>query len=199
MCKTCCRCGASLVVGENWYKSFEHRKIHVCIPCKKVYDHEYKRTHKDLINNTRRERTHRMGIHEPMDKNRSCSFFLGVHVAERVLFNVFRNVEKMHIHNRGYDFVCNHGKFVDVKASCEHTYGGRSHWVFAIRNNRVADYFLCIAFDDRTSLNPLHIWLLPGKIVNHKHSATISKSTLGKWDEYKLNIGKVVDCCEAMR
>ena len=104
--------------------------------------------------------------------------------------------------HKGFDFFCNKGKKIDVKSACIYidNRGNRSDsWSFHIHRNSIADYFLCLAFDNREDLNPLHIWLIPGHIVNHLKGATIAESTLSKWDEYKLDINKVATCCNSMK
>ena len=130
------------------------------------------------------------------NENKDCSLYFGIYVAERVLRHSLKNVEVMPMHNPGYDFICNKGMKTDVKSSCLYKTGG---WVFHINHNTKADYFLCLAFDNRDNLNPLHVWLLPGKNVNQKGAASIKLSTIHKWDQYKLDISKVTTCCDVIR
>lgn len=129
-------------------------------------------------------------------KNTLCPLYLGVHVAERVLYKTFKNVEIMPPNNPGYDFICNHGKKIDVKSSCTRP---TKLWDFHIYKNHVADYFLCIAFGDRESLTPLHLWLIPGEKINHLTSFKISQSTINKWNDYKLDISTVAKCCDMLK
>ena len=131
-----------------------------------------------------------------MSENKECASYLGVFVAERVLSHVFKDVEVMPYGNPGYDIVCNKGKLIDVKCAC---LGKGGRWVFNIRRNIVADYFLCLAFDNRDDLNPEHTWLIPGDIVNHLKGTGISPITIHKWDEYKIDVDKVSACCDVMR
>lgn len=157
--------------------------------------------HNPIEYNRRRERRNmydqkRLG-RKKFSENKTCSMYLGIHVAEQVLSKVFKNVEIMPMNNPGYDFVCNHGKKIDVKSSCVHK--NQNGWVFAINKNEIADYFLCIAFDNRKNLNPLHLWLLPSNHVNNMNKASISPKTIHKWDEYKLEISPVVSCCDHIR
>ena len=100
------------------------------------------------------------------------------------------------MHNPGYDFICNRGKKIDVKSSCIRR---GNTWIFRINYNTIADYFLCLAFDNRADLNPMHIWLLPSNITSHLSGASIGFSTISKWDEYRLDISKVSMCCDLMR
>lgn len=132
-----------------------------------------------------------------MNENKECAAYLGIHVAERVLSKIFKGVEVMPRNNPGYDFICNKGKKIDVKSSTLCINSNRFR--FRIANNRIAELFLCIAFDNRDNLNPLHIWLLPGHIINHLTTASISINKIDKWDEYRLEIDKVIECCETMK
>ena len=129
-------------------------------------------------------------------ENKQCSLYLGIHVAEKVLSHVFKNVEVMPHGNKGYDFICNHGKKIDVKSAC---IGKNGAWLFNIKHNTIADYFLCIAFDNRNDLNPTHAWLIPGSKFSRLVGVSISISTIHKWDDYWLDIDKIVMCCDICR
>jgi hypothetical protein len=136
--------------------------------------------------------------------NKNCATYLGVEISEKILANVFRNVKCMPTGNIGYDFVCGKGYKVDVKASCIHhsnVNNAWTHWSFRIHKNTIADYFLCIAFDNREDLNPLHIWLVPGVIVSHLKGASISPSTINKWSDYELTnkMDRIIKCCNIMK
>lgn len=133
-----------------------------------------------------------------MSENKSCSAFLGVHVAERVLSKIFKDVTTMPYANPGYDFVCNKEKKIDVKCSCKRV-GSNNGWEFHIRKNTVADFFLCLAFDNREDLTPLHVWLVPGGAVNHLQSTNISESSISRWAAHEIGVDKVVACCDSMR
>lgn len=136
----------------------------------------------------------------PFSENRSCSSFLGVHVAEQVLFKIFKNVTKMPYGNPGYDFICNKGRKVDVKSSCTRPqYNRAPSWSFKINRNEIADYFLCIAFDNRTDLNPLHLWLIPGNTINRFSHISASEKTMSKWNEFLLPLDNVIACCDSMK
>lgn len=128
--------------------------------------------------------------------NRECSQYLGVHIAERVLSHVFDAVETMPNGNRYFDFICKRGKKIDVKSSTLHKDGT---WAFHIKQNTVADYFLCIAFDNRIDLIPLHLWVLPGHAVNTKMGVSITKNTIDKWNIYRIDIKKTLGCCDMIR
>lgn len=169
--KTCIVCGSKHIFTKN-----------MCMQC---YGKMYRKKTRNAISYT---------------KNRACPSFLGCHVAEQVLQKVFKDVETMPLNHPGYDFICNRGKKIDVKSSCTRNGSHQTNsWEFCVTKNTIADYFLCIAFDNRESLTPLHLWLLPGKLVNMKTSITISKSTINKWNEYKLDITKTVNCCNIIK
>ena len=137
------------------------------------------------------------GFNNGSVNNKQCASYLGITIAERVLSKVFKNVERMPYKNPGYDFKCNNGYKIDVKGATKMK--NQNAWSFHIRHNQIADYFLCLAFDDRKNLNPLHIQLIPDEKVNHLKGLTISASRIDKWDEYALDINKVSACCNALK
>ena len=132
--------------------------------------------------------------------NKKSSNYLGITCAEEVLNQVFKNVEVMPFGNPGYDFVCNNGFLIDSKASCKHISNKQSdNWLFAINKNKIPDYFALLAFDNRTNINPLYFWLIPGHIINDKITTTISESTINKWNKYRQDISKVIKCCNNLK
>ena len=191
-----CRvCGTELN-DSNWYPSHKKRNMHICKSCHTELVRQWQKANPDKMK-ILRTRGHRKEGHQPFDENKQCSVYLGVHVAEQVLSRVFKNVKRMPYGNPGYDFICNKGKKIDVKSSCKTK--NHNGWHFDIKHNTTADYFLCLAFDNRQDLNPLHVWLLPGIKLNHLQSASISQSTIHKWDAYRLDTTKVAMCCNTMR
>lgn len=183
MTSNCQKCGIELT-EENWYASQQKKNYYICKRCSN------EKGRKSAIKSERRK-----GV-QPFDENPNCAQYLGVHVAERVLSHVFKDVKRMPMNNPGYDVICNQDKLVDVKSSCTQGGGG---WSFRIRQNTVADFFLCIAFDNRENLNPLHVWMIPGSTVNHLTGLSISESTHHKWDEYRLDTSKIAECCDSIR
>lgn len=185
MTHKCRICGDELIIGYNWFISHKSNGMYAC---KKCY---YKITNRQK---------HQIGKVKPYSENTMCASYLGVHVAERVLAMVFKDVKTMPYGYSGYDFICNKGKKIDVKSGCiVHQKQRSDKWIFAINKNNVADYFLCIAFDDRTNLNPTYIWLLPSNKFKNLITASISKNRLSKWDIYKLNVDEVVQCCNELK
>ena len=129
--------------------------------------------------------------------NKKSGTYFGCEVAEKVLSKVFKDVKVMPSCNPGFDFICNKGKRIDVKSSCSRKDSNR--WSFKTRKNTTADFFLCLAFDNRKSLVPLHLWLIPSEDVKDKNSMSIRESTLSKWDKYKLDISETLQCCDEMK
>ena len=82
----------------------------------------------------------------------------------------------MGIGNCGYDFICGDGYKIDVKSAATGDKSG--HWIFYTSKNKIPDYFIFIAFDNRDDLNPTHLWIVPGNIVNQLGTIIISKKNL---------------------
>ena len=145
-----------------------------------------------------------------MQINKNCSVFLGCHVAERVLSYVFKDVQRMPNGNRGYDFICNKGFKIDVKASCLQK---NNTYVFVTKYNKIADYFLCIAFDNRKDLNPQHIWLIKSDdvcVIDKKKrlfrdicavNIKNDSDTLSKFSKYELvdKLKETTECCTELK
>jgi len=73
------------------------------------------------------------------------------------------------------------------------------HWGFSIQKNQVADYFLCLAFDNRESLEPQHVWLIPSGPIQNLLNIRISEKpeSLAKWSKYERPLNKVIlSCCK---
>lgn len=155
---------------------------------------EYRKTNQSYIKNQRKknyEKNRNDCGKTSMFDNKKCALYLGVVVAERLMKHVFNDVKMMPNNNPGYDMICNKGKKIDVKSSSLHV----NRWGFNIRYNKICDYFLCIAFDNRIDLNPIHVWMIPAKDVNHLSGLTFYQSNVHKWDKWKLDIKDVVNCC----
>lgn len=192
---TCRKCGVHLLIEENWHKSKAENSDYRCMKCANIMNKMWQSKNRDSVNASVRDYHYKHGV-KPMSENKECSAYLGCHVAERVLSKTFKDVEVMPRNHPGYDFICNKGKKIDVKSSCVRTVGG---WMFMIKKNMVADYFLCLAFDNRYDLNPLYVWLIPSDKINHLVTAGISESTISKWNDYIIDVGKVVECCDKLK
>ena len=191
-----CRfCGVELT-DENWCLSRQEKNDSICKSCHNEENKQWRKMNPEKAKAQWTRKSRKQG-HHPYDKNKECPLFFGVHIAEHVLSHTFKNVQRMPMHNHGYDFICGGGYKIDVKSAClRKTW---NNWMFNINHNTIADYFLCLAFDNRGDLNPLHVWLIPGGVLNHLISTSISSSTIHKWDEYKLDISKVITCCNVMK
>jgi len=194
--KKCIKCSVELVIGDNWYESHAKISQYKCKKCVCETSNKWARDNKERHNERARNNSYKHGV-KPMSENKECGVYLGCHVAEKVLSKTFKGVEVMPRNHSGYDFNCNKGKKVDVKSGCIQKRG--SGWSFHIERNAVADYFLCIAFDNRSDLTPIHVWLVPGDRVNHLTTATITESTISKWSEYELDISETIKCCDNMK
>lgn len=128
-------------------------------------------------------------------KNKSCPQYLGC-IAEELLAKTFKDVRRMPFGNKGYDIICNRDLRIDIKSSA---LGHKGHWIFNINKNTIADYFLCIAFESRKDLTPVHVWLISGKDINQKGSITISKIIISKWSKYEQPLDRVLACCNVMK
>jgi hypothetical protein len=185
--KLCKRCGQ--IKEKNKFSKDMDSVDGVQCYCKLCYSKDQKE--RSLIKNN--------GKH-PREVNKKCSQWLGIAVAERVLAAVFKNVQVMPENNRSFDFICGKGFKIDVKSSCRGHYKNRNdRWNFTIKNNKVADYFLLLAFDSREDLNPEFVWLVPGHVINDKFAINISVTTTDKWKEYEKSIDKVTICCNKMK
>jgi hypothetical protein len=148
------------------------------------------------------KRRHLQGASRPMSEATDTSSYLGVYIAERALSKFFDNIERMPFGHPGYDFVCGKGFKIDVKSCCiRKMKQGNPCWMFTIRRNPVADWFLCLAFDNRESLEPQHVWLIPAYLINHLKTWGIrdSPAVLSKWRDYERPLDKVLACCETIR
>jgi len=165
----------------------------------KQYNKQYQKEHKEKIAEYQKQYVKSQPGYGSSKTNKECPQYLGVTVAEKVLSKIFKNVEVMPFGNSGFDFICNSGYRIDVKSACKMK--NRKAWIFGIKQNQIADYFLCLAFDNRDNLNPEHIWLIPAKQVNHLKTLTISQSKLYKLSQYELTnkLNDVISCCNVLR
>ena len=144
---------------------------------------------------------HEKGEGLSMSENKECSKYLGVHICENKEFisKIINIVESMQCNNPGYDIICGKGKKIDIKCSCL-IYN--KEWHFSIKKNKIADYFLMIAFDNRETLNVQHIWLVKSNTYIEKTNNYFSKSfifneriavivgkgirALKRWNKYEI-------------
>ena len=170
----------------------------MCRSCENEWNKKYCKEHKVKKNQQNQQRRHLKNITRPFNENKTCPCYLGIHVSENVLSTYFEGVTRMPYGTPGYDFICKRGYMIDVKSAC---LSKRPAWQFHIDYNTTANYFLCLGFDNRDSLNPEHIWLIPGEKINHLHGLTITKSdkVLAKWKPYERDLGPVIKQCNTFR
>lgn len=162
---------------------------------------QYYKLHQDELRIKDQQRRESEPEYGRSKTNKDCPAYLGCTIAETVLSHVFKNVEIMPIQNPGFDFICGKGFKIDVKSSCRYKRKKRQDsWRFNIRYNMTADYFLCLAFDNRQDLNPEHIWLIPSVNVNDKSGITITESKLNNWSKYELHrLNDIITYCNTMK
>jgi len=174
-----------------------------------------KRGYKDF-NEYQREWRHDSGRQQSMSENKECASYLGIYVAKRALLKIYKHVVCMPYGNKGFGFICGRGYRIDSKSVClskYKNYGSVDNiydvFHFDIKKNKIADYFLLIAFDNRHDLNPLHIWLIKcdeiinrGKL-NDKKALIIynTPKSLKKYEKYEVKdkLEKLVACCNTVK
>ena len=191
-----CRVCSTELNEENWYPSRREGDNYICKKCDNERRHLWRKANPDKADASNLTERRKRGVRS-FKENQRCSAFLGVHIAEQVLSKVFKDVVRMPYGNPGFDVICNRKKKIDIKSACQRKDG--KDWMFTINHNTTADFFLCLAFNNRKDLTPLHAWLLPGCKFNHLIGTTISPSTIYKWDEYRLDISKIDECCDTLR
>lgn len=113
-----------------------------------------------------REWRHYKGIHFPMLDNETCSYYVGImgerEIGRIILPRILGTItEEMPPNYPGFDFIVDNNIKVNVKSACLIDIGKnmKSRWCYNIDYNEIADYFLCVAFDNREHLYCMHVWL----------------------------------------
>lgn len=185
--KCCTRCG--VIKSKHDYYHSDKAKKYPTSRCKACH------------NKCSQESKRRRGVHRSLFDAKDSSPYLGA-IAERTLSKYFDNIKRMPYNNPGYDFLCGKGFKIDVKGACLRYPKGKSAlWAFNSRRNGVADYFLCLAFDNRRDLNPIHIWLIPGERLNKLIGFRIvdTEGGLKKWKFYEKSLDKAIYCCNKLK
>lgn len=184
--KYCKCCDKLLIKDVNWRDTCYKSAHYICNDC-----------------SIKNERFRYDGSYIKIGKNNKlCPTYLGIDITETILSHVFQDVERMRGSNKGFDFICVNGYKIDAKSSCiRKTMINRKniYWTFNISKNTIADYFICLAYDNREDINPLHIWLIPSNDINHLMTLTINQKTINKWSKYEMSLDKVLDCCNTMK
>ena len=207
--KTCSKCHKTKPLDDfRKSKKGKYGKRSDCKKCEKDYNRKYYEKHPEERKKQSKkyreshvdEIRERKGV-TSMCENKSCPQYLGIVIGERLCRHLFKDVKVMPYGFPGYDIICNKGKLIDVKTACI-TFaknGKRPHWQFRIKKNKTADFFILVAFATRTDLNPLYMWVIPGREINYKTKTTISSSTIHKWDEWKKDIKDAKLCCAEIK
>lgn len=191
--KMCSKC--KILKDERGFHKDKGKKYGLSGWCK-----ECKKKHGQLNQHKQHEYNKKYRLEhgrQPMSKNKECSGYLGIHIAEELVAKYFSNPLRMPLNNSGYDFICSNGYKIDVKSSIISTKVNR--WEFTIRKNKIADYFLCLAYDNRDDLNLLHVWLFPDHVVNNLMGMSSRLSKISKWYQYEKPIEDIKICCETLK
>ena len=208
--KTCSKCHETKPLDEFYNR--KDTKDGKRADCKECFDKQiknYQQERKEEIKQVKKDwyEKHKDKIREKrgsisMYENKNCASYLGVVVAERLCKHLFKDVEVMPHNNTGFDIICNKGMKIDVK-SASTTFTGKNkkypQWQFNIDHNTIADFFILVTFDNRIDLNPLHLWMIPGKKLNHQVKASVALSRIHKWDEWKKDIKNAQICCAEIK
>lgn len=125
---------------------------------------------------------HKSGRNKLMSDSKDSPSYLGIHIAERILSKIFEDVTRMPSNNKGYDFICKKGHKIDVKSACL----SDNKWQFNLNGNKIANYFLFLAFDNREDLEPKHIWIIKNDNINVKSKTiTNNNKSINKWSNYE--------------
>lgn len=195
ICKLC----GEVLTDVNWRPSDKTKRNCICKTCENERDKQIYIDHHDKkLEWMRLRRRANGGL--SMAENKECASYLGIHITENVVYHIFKNITRMPYNNPGYDFICGIGYLIDSKSSCMYIRPGKSPiWNFRINRNKIADYFVLVAFDNRDDLELKHVWMIPGNIINNNVSVSISTTTIDKWNKYSIDMGKALACCDAMK
>ena len=178
--KKCNKCGMEKPLNDfHNDKNYKDGKRGDCKECRKDYIKNYyedgdgREKRKKWYEKVGREKAGHLSMYE----NKSCANYLGIVIGERLVRHLFKDVEVMSYGFPDYDFICNKGKKIDVKTGCiqkkEDGYLNSNRWQFHIENNKIADFFLCVAFNYVENLIPLHLWMMPASEVNDQAGINI--------------------------
>jgi hypothetical protein len=167
-----------------------------CKVCDRKMSYEWKKNHRERRKEIVRKSKYRRNIQVAWKDNKRCSSYLGC-IAEAVLAKAFGAIERMPYSNPGYDFLCGKGFKVDAKSACLREGG----WHFHIKQNKIADYFICLGFLDRDSVEPMRVWVIPGDVVRDKIGINMraNKDRPHMYDVYEYPIDKISNICAIWR
>ncbi len=158
-----------------------------------------------------REKYWNRGDHSPISENENCPTYLGVYIGEDIakiiLIDIFGDIEKtMPYRYPSYEYIVKGGYKIDVKTI---KLNSKNKWMFPINYNKVADYFLLIAFRDIENLNIEYVWLIKGNdIVRNRKlnqfsgiSITNNIKNMLMFKKYLWTdrSGKLKECCNTIK
>jgi hypothetical protein len=140
----------------------------------------------------KRKYDHKHGT-KPLNEAKTTGAYLGVCIAEKRIADIDNKTKRMPYHNHGYDIVLGNIK-IEVKSACTfHRKGKSDSWGFHIDRNDTADIIICLAFDNRETLNLIHAWKIPRGETRDLIYLQIPKSKLKKWGRYEISINNLPD------
>lgn len=219
--KTCSRCFKDKPISEYYLFKSGPQTGHIKQPCKQCFAKQtaaYRKSNPAKVRKSKetwkinnpdkvkqgRSRYYQTHAKNPdnIKNNPACTLYLGYYISESVLSKTFKNIVRMPANHPGYDFECNRHYKIDVKSSTMlYQHGKTSYWAYIIKENKIPDYFLIIAWDTRENLKPLHIWLIPSNLINTKKILYIGNTTksLSKWKKYERPIKTVLSHCKIFK
>lgn len=120
----------------------------------------------------------------PMEDNEDCSSWLGVYIGEIILSKAFSNIVRMPNNNPKFDWICDKGFKIERKTAVLIN----GCWSYNVKYNNIADYFLLIAFDNRTNLEPMHIWLIKTEEMVRKGTRAGGYTIDKMWNRKSIQI-----------
>lgn len=126
----------------------------------------------------------------PIKENRKDRRFIGVYIGENAVAKLYDESKRMPYFNPGYDIICPKGYKIDVKSTVLSRY---NTFGFAINKNKIADYFVLVAFNNIIELAPIHLWVvksdenIDGKMVNQLYKLAIinEQRYIDKYSKYE--------------
>lgn len=144
-----------------------------------------------------------------MSENKKCTSYFGIEIAEKYVFALFEDAVRMPNNNPGYDWICKKGEKIQHGARCLCKSKDSYVWVFSIKYDNIADYFMLTGWDNRDSLNPLHIWLfhkddiIRGRKFWRRDSLSIINRPeyLAEFDKYEVTdkLEKLKELCNDLK
>lgn len=192
--RVCWTCGNELPIIE--FKNTHKNKGYLrhCRKCRYKAQANWKRRHP----NNQRDWCHRTGFCRPVYEAKETPQYFGVCIAETLVLKYFSEVKRMPYANPGYDFICKSGYKIDVKSSCLLSCNA---WHFGTKRNKIADYFILLAFYNRTDINLMHFWIVPGSFGADKQAIVVRNSTrsLKRLLSYEKPLDKIEMVCSIIK